>query len=352
MKFRFSSTLRNLVLFSFWMTLLVTGLGLTIQSAPAAPAVTITVNTTADELNFDGDCSLREAIRAANTDASVDACPAGSGTDTISLPIGTINLTNVGSNDVGGDLDILSNLTMQGAGAGFTEIHGQMGERILEAAFGTEVTVKDVTISGGQDLTGGAGGGILSLGVFTLERSIVTGNTASSGGGVWNSGSTMTIIESTISNNTDNGNAGGAGLGGSPDTVTTLISSTVTENVTGHGAGGINTYNGTFILINSTVSNNINTSVSFGGAGIFISGAEAELYLINSTVSGNVSTDAVGGGLFINNGSTAYIFNSTIAYNSATSSGGIRNNGTINFQNTIIAQNIATTVGGAPDCGG
>jgi CSLREA domain-containing protein len=39
---------------------------------------TIGVTTTEDELNSDGDCSLREAIQAANTDSAVDACAAGS----------------------------------------------------------------------------------------------------------------------------------------------------------------------------------------------------------------------------------------------------------------------------------
>jgi CSLREA domain-containing protein len=48
-------------------------------------AVIITVNTTDDELNTDGDCALREAIRAANLDTAVDACAAGSGADTISF---------------------------------------------------------------------------------------------------------------------------------------------------------------------------------------------------------------------------------------------------------------------------
>ncbi len=52
--------------------------------APKAyAAALIIVNTTADELNSDGDCSLREAIQAANTNARVDACTAGSGDDTI-----------------------------------------------------------------------------------------------------------------------------------------------------------------------------------------------------------------------------------------------------------------------------
>jgi len=58
-----------------------------------AYATTITVNTTDDELNADGDCSLREAIQAVNTGGAVDACAAGSGAaDTIMLPAGTYRL--------------------------------------------------------------------------------------------------------------------------------------------------------------------------------------------------------------------------------------------------------------------
>jgi CSLREA domain-containing protein len=58
--------------------------------ALAAPTYTtyaagIVVNTDQDELNSDGDCSLREAIEASNTDTAVDACAAGSGADTITF---------------------------------------------------------------------------------------------------------------------------------------------------------------------------------------------------------------------------------------------------------------------------
>ena len=78
---------------------------------------TFTVNTTDDELNSDGDCSLREAIQAANTDSAVDACPAGSGGDTITLPAGTYTLAIAGmgeDNNATGDLDILNNVTING----------------------------------------------------------------------------------------------------------------------------------------------------------------------------------------------------------------------------------------------
>src|SRR3712207_1706708 len=51
----------------------------------------ITVNTDADEENTDGDCSLREATIAANTNQPVDACAAGSSTeeDAIGFDSGT-----------------------------------------------------------------------------------------------------------------------------------------------------------------------------------------------------------------------------------------------------------------------
>jgi len=59
---------------------------------PHIVSATITVNTTDDELNTDGDCSLREAIRAANTNSTIDACAGGSGPDEpITVTVQTFN---------------------------------------------------------------------------------------------------------------------------------------------------------------------------------------------------------------------------------------------------------------------
>lgn len=56
-------------------------------------AATITVNSTADDQSNDGECTLREAITAANTDTASGAaggeCVAGSGTDTVVFSIST-----------------------------------------------------------------------------------------------------------------------------------------------------------------------------------------------------------------------------------------------------------------------
>ncbi|GAI39182.1 unnamed protein product, partial [marine sediment metagenome] len=64
-------------------------LGITLRGdygyASASTLTSIVVDTTDDELNSDGDCSLREAVRAANLDITVDGCEVGSGDDTIVL---------------------------------------------------------------------------------------------------------------------------------------------------------------------------------------------------------------------------------------------------------------------------
>jgi CSLREA domain-containing protein len=80
---RINIFLRMVVVFS----LVRGGLGVWSAPRPVQGAVynTIDVTTTEDELNDDDDCSLREAIEAANTDTDVDECKTGIGIDKIVL---------------------------------------------------------------------------------------------------------------------------------------------------------------------------------------------------------------------------------------------------------------------------
>src|SRR5689334_7259429 len=114
-----------------FLGILLATLAWTAVSARPVAATTIAVTTTTDELNADGDCSLREAVRAANGNVAVDACPAGQNdqTDTITVPAGTYTLTIAGNDNdaTAGDLDILDNaaakdLVLNGAGAATTII--------------------------------------------------------------------------------------------------------------------------------------------------------------------------------------------------------------------------------------
>src|SRR5690349_24750354 len=85
------------------------------SSAPVFAGTTITVTTTSDELDVDGNCSLREAVLSANLDEAVDACQAGAGADTIALPPGFYVLAIGGrgeSDGLTGDLDITGDVTI------------------------------------------------------------------------------------------------------------------------------------------------------------------------------------------------------------------------------------------------
>src|SRR5262249_30033976 len=95
---------------------------------------TFHVNTTLDTVATDlksgkdaaGHVSLRSAIMAAN---------ARGGSNTIELPSGAFQLTIAGANEdasASGDLDIASNLTIKGGGAGTTVIDGNNLDRVIQ----------------------------------------------------------------------------------------------------------------------------------------------------------------------------------------------------------------------------
>jgi CSLREA domain-containing protein len=261
-------------------------------------STTIVVNGFEDGVSNDGTCTLREAVISANKDQDSgrrkSECQAGSGTDTIQLEAGTYILTRTDSgqedSSLTGDLDISTNLTIIGAGAGQTIIQAQgFTDRVFHILSG-EVTLVGLTIRGGN--TSGSGGALLNLGSLTLVDVELTGNAAAGfGGGLNNSGSSLTIEKSSISGNT-------AGTG-----------------------GGIH------------------------------NGATSRLEITNSTVSGNSATHGGGISNEVSTAETSQVSlrNVTVSGNSAGSAGGgIDNSGNFFYQNTIVAGN--TSGGADPDC--
>ena len=128
-----------------------------VASPSPAEAAAITVNTTSDVVADDGQCSLREAITAANNDAAsgstVGECPAGSGDDTITLPAGSYTLSLVGATEdanATGDLDITDHLTITGASPSTTLIDGGSIDRVLHITTGATVQLNSVTIANGD----------------------------------------------------------------------------------------------------------------------------------------------------------------------------------------------------------
>jgi hypothetical protein len=197
-------------------------------------------------------------------------------------------------------------------------VYGGLGGAILNEA-GT-VTLINSTIS--NNTTVRYGGGIWNeFGTVTLNSSTVTSNSAASlGGGIVNNEGTVTLNNSTVSNNTTSGGYGGGIYNTNKLTVN---NSTISGNSAPNGSGGgIYSYD-TLTVNNSTISGN---SAVGGGGGIYNAGGT--VMVSNSTLSGNTS-NSNGGGIY-NDGSSADIgyltvANSTIAGNSALSGGGIAN---------------------------
>ena len=285
------------------------------QDVAATTDNTITVNTLDNELNTDGDCSLREAITAANQNQAVDGCTADR-FDTIDFSVtGTINGT-------GGV--IRDPLTILGPGARNLTINGN-GGRVFMVNAGKTFNLQDVTIT-----NGGSGG----------ARNI--GNVGGFGGGaIWNDRGTVSVNNVTFLANCSCSATGGNGNGGAIANGGTLTvrNSTFKDNRSPKGGGAIFNFAGYDLN---------NTSIVYNGSAV----------IINSTFSGNETrgTQPRRGGAIENWGqdgitATLRVMSSTIAYNHAgTTGGGIDSNseGDVILRNTIVANNTASSNG--PNC--
>ena len=341
--------------YAFTMLLaMLLGCGALLIPSRVAYAATISVTTTADELDTNSACSLREAIRAANTNAKVGACVAGSstGTDTIMVPAGTYVLTRLGADEeVGltGDLDITSPIKIVGAGVSATVIDGNRTDRVLNVKSGATLTLTKVTVRNGHvnpDLTVAVnGGGIYNNGTLTLTNVTVMGNYADAhGAGIYNNGK-LTVTGSTIGENYAEG--AGGGMFNAASRSATITNSTIKDNDAYEGSGGIENY-GTVKLTSSSLLNNF--AKGGGGIATFNTGTA---HIVASTISGN-SAEGDGGGVVVYAGGTTTLINSTVSGNSGGAryptdvgwGGGVDNTGgTIALYSSTVTLNQGGTGG-------
>ena len=276
---------------------LLTAAAISLVMASAARAAVFIPTRTTD--SADGsctllDCSLREAILAANQSP---------GDDVILLHKGVYPLTISGNEDLGatGDLDVLGNLILLGDGAAGTIIEGGSIDRIFQIPGGVTFEIRDVTLRNGS--AAGNGGAILNAGNLTILRGILSNNASAAG-------------------------------------------------PAGTGFGGAIYSNGSNASLTVTDSSIVNNSSQSGGGGL---AAGATLNLANVTLSGNSAGAGFGGGLYLFGSIRATINNITVAENNAFRAGGlfVESNPFLGLapviSNSIIAGNVAPD---QPDCQG
>ncbi len=354
-----------------------------------------TVTTTDDhnDLSCDGDdCTLREAIDAANNTPTAD---------TILFDVtGTINLTSVLPN-IDDDVAIIGPganlLTVQRTQFQLTDAFGIFhvtttgtvtfsgmtiskgiassnvfgGGGIRNSSSGT-VNVTNCTISDNRVALANSnrgGGGILNFsavgntGTVNVTNCTISDNSADEGAGIFNNG-TLNVTNSTISGNEANDDGGGIqndSLFPSGAGTVNVTNSTISDNSAGSNSpggsggsgGGIDNTSGTVNVTNSTISNN---RANNGGIGGGIHNRGGTVTVTNSTIGNNKAISgpfgaAEGGGIG-NSAGTVTVTNSTISGSEADAGGGIFNSNrsggtaTANVTNSTISDNRASAGAG------
>ncbi|MBN3944978.1 MAG: hypothetical protein HWQ38_00165 [Nostoc sp. NMS7] len=208
------------------------------------------------------------------------------------------------------------------------------------------------TTDGGYLL--GQGGGIYNTGSLTVNHSIISNNTASSGGGgIYNTGS-LTVNHSSITDNTASSGGGGIESNYSNPTITTVNYSTIAGNTASTGlGGGIYNTGGSLIVNHSIISNNTANggSASIGnfygsGGGIY----NTDSLTVNYSIISNNTANS-GGGIEGRYYSNTTVNNSIISGNTANNGGGIyidisEDSQTLSVSNSSISDNTASFSGG------
>lgn len=301
-------------------------------------ATNIPVTTLADSDLTDGECSLREAIQAANLDAPHADCPGGNGpSDRILLTVpGTILLT--------ANLPALGeSAALLGLGADLSSIDGQDARAVLRldnAGSGQTFRVERLTITRGGGSA--AGPAIHAGGHFVAIRDAVLSDSTASdrGGAIAVSGADLLLERVWLGSNSVTGSTGG---------------------------GAIYALGGTLRILSSTVEGNATTDPSGSGGGILmISGAAVEI--LDSTLSGNSSLGMGGGAYFNGTTETAdlevLVTRSTVTQNHANTDssnnfqrggglalgGGLSTSTNLHLVDSIVAENTdASPSAPAPD---
>jgi CSLREA domain-containing protein len=295
--------------------------------ASPVPGTTITVNTTADGTGAP-ECTLRDAITAANTDTVAGGCNAGHGADAIDFSVS-------GQISLGSTLPaVASDLTIDGSSQSII-VSGQGAVRVLEVRAGASLTLAVLTIADGDAKNAG---GILNSGTLLITNSTLSGNTAEgfgSGGGIWNTvGGMLVVGNSSFSENGGETEHVTLGAGIYNDGWARVENSTFSDNDADHGGGINNGARGRLKVEASTFSGN----TAGEGGGINNRG---RLSIENSAFFGNNGTDGVAGGISNRDAITLTVANSTFSGNCAPQGGGIANGASLTVANSTFSENCA-----------
>lgn len=319
-------------------------------AAAGSEAATIQPDVLADDGAINGNCTLREAVEAANTNAAVDACPAGEAlpvVDRIELAAGSYTLPL-------GQLELTEDVEIEGLGRIHTFLDADLDGRVLVVDVGVTAVVSGVGIHRGRASNIESGGCIRNLGTLTLlAAEVFDCASGSNGGGINNGGNDSHLVLDDVIVRRNRGFRGG-GINLSPSAASlTLRNSVVKFNETfdpnGGNGGGILSFRSTVQIEDSRIHDN---SANGDGGGIRIN--EGTLVLERVWIERNVSAGN-GGGLHVNAGADLTVRASSITGNQAAFRGGgvlAAGNAQALIENSTLSGNQAGATGGGLQASG
>ena len=366
-----------------------------IQTAAAFDFVVTRVDDPAPDACNPGDCSLREAVIAANALAGPDRVVLGAGVYGLSRPGAGEDLSATG------DLDVRDDLVIEGAGSATTTIVMlAILDRVIDAnAPGIALEIDGVRLAGGF-ASSGDGGGLLAdtgadAGSIALHDVVLSGNIASSGGGASLRAPHASLVDVRAEDDSADATAGGlrvtvlagpsdrslamqnvaasrnsAATVGGLDVQTDVVSSTplaarVEDNeALEGGCGGLRVGAGASLapmevsLAVQAIGNRSNPGAFDGGGGVCVAGCGGApvdgiaVTLVDSTIEGNLAFQSFGGGVIARATETCQpaslrILRSTIRDNTATHGGGLYADGAIvTVDRSTFSKNSAGVRGG------
>jgi len=235
------------------------------------PSSVVVANT-----NDSGSGSLRQALAAVAGGGSISFAPGLAGS-TITFSSGPLWVSG-------------KTVTIDALAAPGLVLNGGGSDRLLIVDPGASATLRHLTLTNGfgWDLAGG----ILNNGTLNLDHVVVTGNSVGAsvndfwkgGGGIYTGGgSTLRLIDSTVSNNQTTLVDGG-GIYAFLNSTVQIENSTISGNSAGNVGGGMRML-GSGSIVNSTLSGN--TAVAWYGSALFHT--DGTLGIVNSTLTGNVA---------------------------------------------------------------
>lgn len=327
--------------------------------AIAAPAWgdTFRVTRTQDPTPGDckaNDCSLREAVLAANNDSPGPdriVLPNQKRAYKLTIPNADPNINEDGSLE--GDLDITNGpLKIVHNGKGLATIAASNDDRAIEAF--ENLTLTKLLITGGDGAAFGVDGGAVETradaGLVITHCKLIK-NKGDDGGALEIDGK-LKLVDSLLMRNTALDDAGAIRFNGAAAD-SSIRSTRFVNNKSGEDGGALDVGlpSGTLVIDRSTFSGN--QVHNDGGGAINLNGPNT-LTIKNSTFSGNAA-DGSGGAVFAEDG-TLNVVNSTFSGNLSNESGGaiagVAGSGTVSVISITAARNVADADNNASGVGG